>query len=347
MKKIILFSLLVILIGGGIFAWLALGSGTAFADNTKFIIIEEGQTDKASVVDLLEKKYIIKHGTVFSILASRLHVWDKLKPGKYEIHKGESLLDIARMLRNNHQAQIKLIINKLRTKEDLAKLIGKSFASDSTQVMTFLESNDSLKQFNVDSNRVFSIIIPDTYTFYWNTSLTKILQKLQDASTAFWSKNSRIEKATAEGFSPIQAYTLASIVEEETNYDSDRSKIASVYINRLKKNMPMQACPSIKFAMRDFALTRIYEKYLFNPSPYNTYRNKGLPPGPICTPSPKCIDLVLNAPSTNYLFFVAKADFSGYHHFSDNFAEHSKYAKEYQAALDIWMAKKQQQTQAP
>ena len=105
--------------------------------------------------------------------------------------------------------------------------------------------------------------------------------------------------------------------------------------------MPLQACPTIKYAMKDFTLTRIYEKYLLNPSPYNTYRHKGLPPGPICTPMPKTIDIILDAPKTNYLFFVAKSDFSGYHHFSSNFTEHNTYAKEYQKALDIYMAEKQ------
>ena len=111
--------------------------------------------------------------------------------------------------------------------------------------------------------------------------------------------------------------------------------------------MALQACPTIKFAMKDFTLTRIYEKYLQNPSPYNTYRLKGLPPGPICTPSPKTIDIVLDAPATDYLFFVAKSDFSGFHHFSSNFAEHSQYAKEYQKALDIYMARKKLKEQTP
>jgi len=194
----------------------------------------------------------------------------------------------------------------LRIKEDLAKLICKNFANDSAGVMNFLNSNDSLKEYNVDTSTVFTIIIPDTYTFYWNTSLRKIFNKLYDASTAFWNKNNRTAKASAINFTPKEAYILASIVEEETNDAGDRAKIASVYINRLNKGMPLQACPTIKFAMKDFALTRIYEKYLFNPSPYNTYRNKGLPPGPICTPEPKCIDLVLDAPKTDYLFLLLK-----------------------------------------
>jgi UPF0755 protein len=124
---------------------------------------------------------------------------------------------------------------------------------------------------------------------------------------------------------------------------SDKYKIASVYINRLAKEMPLQACPTIKFAMKDITITRIYEKYLSNPSPYNTYRKKGLPPGPICTPLPATIDIILNAPNTNFLYFVAKSDFSGMHHFSPTYEEHNRYAIEYQKALDIYMAKKNKQ----
>lgn len=347
MKRFISFFFLVGLAACILSAWLIFSPGTAFSEKNKYFIVQEGKTDKASVLDVLEKKHIIKQKLVFSLLATQLHVWNKLKPGKYEVKQGESLLQIARMLKNNHQAQINLVINKLRLKEDLAKLISKSFESDSTTVINFLSSSDSLKQYNVDTNNVFTMIIPDTYTFYWNTPLRKIFNKLFDASTNYWSKNDRIKKADATGLTPVQSYILASIVEEETNKDDDRAKIASVYLNRLNKNMPLQACPTIKFAMKDFLLTRIYEKYLTNPSHYNTYRNKGLPPGPICTPSPKTIDIVLNAPKTDYLFFVAKSDFSGYHHFSNNFAEHNQYAKEYQKALDEYMIRKQQKEQSP
>ena len=170
--------------------------------------------------------------------------------------------------------------------------------------------------------------------------MTQILSKLQKAQIYFWSQNNRIQKAASKGMSQNQIYTLASIVEEETNFDSDKSLIASVYQNRLNKQMPLQACPTIKYAMQDFTITRIYEKYLSNASPYNTYRIKGLPPGPICTPAGKTIDLVLDAPKTDYIYFVAKADFSGYHHFSNNYAEHDRYAKEYQKKLDAYQAKK-------
>jgi len=172
--------------------------------------------------------------------------------------------------------------------------------------------------------------------------MAKIFGKLQKEQIYFWSQNDRIKKAASKGMRQDQVYTLASIVEEETNFDSDKSLIASVYQNRLKKQMPLQACPTIKYAMQDFTITRIYEKYLSNASPYNTYRVKGLPPGPICTPSAKTIDLVLDAPKTDYIYFVAKADFSGYHHFSNNYEEHDRYAKEYQKKLDEYQAKKAQ-----
>ncbi len=345
MKRFLYF-LLFLLIVGGMAAWLVLGSGTAFTEKTKSFIVEEGQTDKASVINLMEKKSIIKHGSVFAALAGAMGSFEKLKPGKYEVKQGESLLNIARMLKNGKQAQSKLIITKLRTKEDLARLISRNFANDSTEVMQFLNSNDSLKPFNVDSNTVFTLLIPDTYTYYWNTSLRKIFQKLHDAKNSFWNKNDRTKKAEDLGFSPNEIYTLASIVEEESNDEGDRPKIASVYMNRLHRNMALQADPTVKFALKDFMLKRIYEKHTQFQSPYNTYRNKGLPPGPICTPSPKCLDAVLNAPRTDYIYFVANANLDGGSHFSSSYTEHLQYAKEYQKALDTYMEQKKQ-NQAP
>jgi UPF0755 protein len=341
MKRTIFRLILLFTLAAFAFAWLILSPATSFDGKSKYFTLTEKNSDTDSLLMEMKKNGIIKNTFVFSLLASGMGVWDKAKPGKYEVKKGESLLTIARMLKNGRQAEIKLVINRVRTKEELARLIGKNFLYDSIQVMNYLSSNDSLKGFGVDTQTVFTLIIPDTYSFYWNTPLEKIFKKLSDTKKQFWQNNNRLAKAEAINLSPKEIYTLASIVEEETNNDSDKLKIASVYINRLIKGMPLQACPTIKFAMKDFTLTRIYEKYLFNPSPYNTYRHKGLPPGPICTPAAKTIDIILDAPKTNYLFFVAKSDFSGYHHFSSNFAEHNQYAKEYQKALDIYMANKQ------
>jgi len=308
-------------------------------DKTNFVYTKTGLSDLA---DTLVAKKIILDKPSFLIFAKILQVEDKLKPGRFLVLKNTSLLTLLRMLRNNHQASVKFVLNKVRTRAELAKLIAATFSTDSSTCATYLNSNDSLAKFETDTTQLLSLFIPNTYEFYWSTPITKILQKMKAAADVFWSNNNRMQKAKALGLSPNEVYTLASIVEEETNNDSDKTIIASVYQNRLKINMPLQACPTIKYAMQDFTLTRIYDKYLSNPSPYNTYRNKGLPPGPIGTPAPNTIDLVLDAPNTNYIYFVAKADFSGYHHFSSNYAEHMKFAKEYQLKLDEYQAKKKQ-----
>ncbi len=304
------------------------------------VYIEYKNEGLSQFADSLVAKKIIFEKTSFLLIAKALKVEEKIKPGKFLVKRKTSLLDLIRMLRNNQQATVKLILNKVRTKGEFAKLIATAFEKDSAAVMTFLSSNDSLSAFNTDTTQLFSLLIPNTYEFYWSSSMAQIIGKLEKAQNRFWSQNNRIEKAASKGMTQNQIYTLASIVEEETNYDSDKSLIASVYQNRLKMQMPLQACPTIKYAMQDFTITRIYEKYLSNASPYNTYRVKGLPPGPICTPASKTIDLVLDAPKTDYIYFVAKADFSGYHHFSNNYAEHDRYAKEYQKKLDEYQAKK-------
>ena len=300
------------------------------------------KTGLADLADTLVAKKIILDKPSFLLFAKLLKVEDKLKPGKFLVLKNTSLLSILRMLRNNQQATVKFVLNKVRTRAELSKLIAATFATDSAACATYLNSNDSLAKFDTDTTQLLTLFIPNTYELYWSTPMAKLLQKMKTTADQFWNNNNRIQKANALGLSKNEVYTLASIVEEETNYDSDKIIIASVYQNRLKKNMPLQACPTIKYAMQDFTLTRIYDKYLSNPSPYNTYRNKGLPPGPIGTPAPKTIDLVLEAPSTEYIYFVAKADFSGYHHFSSNYAEHLKYAKEYQHQLDLYQANKKQ-----
>ena len=292
------------------------------------------------LADTLVSKKIIFDKHSFLLLAKVFKVEEKIKPGRYLVKRKTSLLDLIRMLRNNQQATVKFILNKVRTRGELAALVGKTFDLDSAYCASYFNSNDSLVEYQTDTTQLLSLFIPDTYEFYWSTSIPKFLQKMKSNADHFWSVKDRKQRAANKGISIREIYTLASIVEEETNDESDKKLIASVYQNRLKKSMPLQACPTIKFAMQDFALTRIYEKYLSNPSPYNTYNHRGLPPGPICTPSPKTIDLVLDAPNTNYLYFVAKADFSGFHHFSSTYEEHNKYAKEYQKQLDIYQQKK-------
>jgi len=339
MRRIIIGVVIILLLAAVILAWLAFGPGTAFNEKKKYLYVYENRDIKQQVEEQLKRDTIIHNIWLFNLMANQLDVWQRLQPGRFEITKGESIVNIVRRLRNNVQSPVRLVINKLRTREDFARVIGKYFIEDSADVSTFVNSNDSLQSLGVDTNTMMTLIIPDTYIIKWNTSVRKILERLQNEKDNFWGKKDRLQLAKDMGYTPGQVYTLASIVEEETNKNDEKGNIASVYMNRLNNGMPLGADPTIKFALRNFALRRILFGHLDVASPYNTYRNKGLPPGPICTPQAVTIDAVLHAPKTDYLYFVAKSDFSGYHHFSSNYAEHQQYAKIYQKALDEWMLK--------
>ena len=331
MKKAILYIFLIVIVVLLYAGWSVFGP-TIHNPEKKFLYIKTG-SNYQQVKDSLVKNKMISGDFWIDKIADYSDYPQKVKPGKYKIENGMSLYHLMKMLRSGRQVPVNLVVTKLRTKEDLAKKISTLFETDSLKAIQFLNNNDSLQPFNVDSNTVMIDVIPDTYTYTWNTPMKNIFKKLYGQEQKFWTPD-RLQKAQRLQLSPQQVYTLASIVEEETNKLEDKGKIASVYLNRLKKGMKLAADPTVKFAMKDFGLKRIYEKYLLFPSPYNTYLNPGLPPGPICTPSTKTIDAVLNSPETDYLFFVARPDFSGYSDFASTYEQHEINAKAYQQALD-------------
>ncbi len=341
MKKKIFYPLTILLVLVAVLGWMLLLPATRFSGKSKYIYVAAGKDVKKQVLRQLDTANLISHTALFSFIANTSNVWANVKPGRFEIKSGQNLLSIIRIFQKNRQSPVILNIGRVRTKESLARFIGKNFSTDSLSAISFFNNPDSLRKFGVDTNTLLSIIIPKTYIFKWDTKLDSILYRFKAAKDSFWAADNRMQRAANMGFSPLQVCILASIVEEETNKDEEKGNIASVYINRLNKNMALGADPTIKFALKDFSLKRILYAYLSVNSPYNTYRNKGLPPGPICTPTAKTIDAVLNAPKTGYYFFVAKSDFSGYHHFSTTFAEHQQYAKEYQGALDSVIIKKE------
>jgi UPF0755 protein len=330
-RKVIFLIILLLLIAGLFFGWKIFGPAV-HNPAKKFLYIKTGSTYQ-DVKDSLLKNKMIAGDFWFDQVSKYAGYPEKVKAGKYKINNGMSLYHLVKMLRAGRQTPVNLIITKLRTKEDLAKKIGFNFEIDSSSVMDFLNNNQILKEYDVDSNTVLTDVIPNTYTYHWNTSMKNIFKKLYDEHENFWNEERRA-KAMQLNLSPSQVYILASIVEEETNKQEDKGKIASVYMNRLKKGMKLAADPTVKFAMRDFELKRIYHKHLLFPSAYNTYLNAGLPPGPICTPSINTIEAVLNAPQTDYLFFVARPDFSGYSNFASGYKEHQINARAYQKALD-------------
>jgi UPF0755 protein len=335
MKKILGYLLALLLLAALFFAWRIVGSATSFSEPRKFLYIYTGAASEKAVMKTLQDSGFLKNPGIFNWLAGKLNVWERVRPGKYELEKGSSLLTLARKLRNGSQSPVKLIITKLRTRNDFAGLVGRKFESDSTAMMRFMLSNDSLQKFDLDTNTVMTAVFPNTYSLLWNSDPQRIFRKLNEQRTKFWS-DERKQKAKNLGLTPEQVHVLASIVEEETLRNDEKPTVASVYLNRLKKGMNLGADPTVKFAVGDFSLKRILFGHINSTasSPYNTYKNKGLPPGPICTPSETTIDAVLNAAKTDYLFFCAKPNGNGYHAFASSDADHLKNAKAYQQWLD-------------
>jgi len=325
-------ALVLLLFIAGFLTWSLVGPSTAFSGDRYYLYIRTGM-HYDQLLQTLEKDTVLKYPAIFAWVAKRMEYPENMKAGKYEIKEGMSLVSVLRMLRNGRQIPVNLVITKLRTREDLAALVGRKLECDSASFLAYLKNQDSLTSFQLDTNSVMTAIFPDTYTYYWNSTPGKVFKKLYASYRNFWTAR-RIDEAHGHGLSPVSAYILASIVEEETTRKDDKGKVASVYLNRMVKGMKLGADPTIKFALKNFELKRIYDKYLTVESPYNTYRYAGLPPGPICTPSEETLDAVLTAPATNYLYFVAKPDFSGYSTFTDNYKEHLHNARAYQKALD-------------
>lgn len=335
MKKSLKFVSIAFLLTAIYFAWLFFGPSSSYDGKNPYLYIRTGNATKEAVLKSLEDSSLINRIGAFEWLGNRFNVWNKLRPGKFEISSNESVFSLVRKLRNNRQQQVNLTITKLRTKKDFAQLAGRKFETDAESFLAFLNNPDSVKHFGLDTNTIMTLLIPDTYSYYWSTSPKRILQKLQQQHQRFWTAE-RKNKAAALGLTPEQVYVLASIVEEETLRNDEKSVISSVYVNRLKKGMYLGADPTVKFAVGDFNLKRIYFGHINSTAtnPYNTYKNKGLPPGPICTPQAVTIDAVLNTKQTNYLFFCAKPNGNGYHAFAESETDHFKNAKAYQDWLN-------------
>ncbi|HEY9257206.1 endolytic transglycosylase MltG [Chitinophaga sp.] len=303
----------------------------AFGDNKYFYVRTNSSYD--NVLDGLEEQGIIRNRNSFNWVAQKLDYPARVKAGRYKINSGMSNFDIARLLRSGKQTPVVLVINKLRTKDDFVRKVSNNLEADSVVLRSLMADAVYLRQFGLDTNTVMCAVVPNTYEFYWNTGAEAVFKKIEKEREEFWTPE-RKEKADKLKLSENQVTILASIVEEESNKNDEKPLIASVYLNRFRKGMRLQADPTVKFALQDFGLKRIRENHTLYDSPYNTYRYEGFPPGPICTPSEKTLNAVLNTPETDYLYFCARSDFSGYHAFAATYAEHLVNARKYQAELN-------------
>jgi UPF0755 protein len=321
-------AILLILTGLGLAAaYFVFGPNTGSFSRGEYLYIPTGST-YSSVQQALKEGGFVRNMQSFDLLARQAGYPALVKAGRYRITKGMSNYELVRKLRSGSQEPVRLVINKLRTKEDFIRLISTKLEAKEASIRHLLSDPVYLTQFGLDTTTAMCAVMPDTYEFWWNTTADKAFRKIEQNYARFWT-DERKAKAKAKGLSPQETIILASIVEEETNLNSEKPTIASVYLNRLKKGERLGADPTVKFALGNFSITRIYNKHTAVASPYNTYRVTGLPPGPICTPGRKSIEAVLNAPQTSYMFFCAKGDGSGGHLFATTYSEHLKNARAY------------------
>lgn len=309
------------------------------ADQTQYVYIDEDDTQDS----VIAKVGAFGHtaGMTGLSMLIRHSSYDKhIRTGRYAIEPSEGAFTVFRHLKNGRQVSMTLTIPEVRTMDRLAAVLGRKLMLDSATIATALYDQETCQQLGYDTCTIAAMFVPNSYDIYWNVSLDKFLLRMQREHDRFW-KGDREQKAARMQLTPEEVCTLASIIDEETANNAEKPMIAGMYYNRLMlrdakypQGMPLQADPTIKFALKDFALKRIYHAMLFVKSPYNTYTNPGLPPGPIRVPSIAGIDAVLNMAHHNYLYMCAKPDFSGTHDFAVTYAEHMANAKRYAAALN-------------
>lgn len=332
MKKLLLWIFLVaVAVGAGVAAWGVVSfKGNAVLQEKELYVSRH--TDYATLIDSLKPN--IKHHFAFDIYAERLNLKESFKKGHYVVKDGMNVIEIVRMLKLGLQTPVNVTMNNVKIPAQLAGKLAAQLEADSVELVNVLTDKALAKKMGFESPlTMFSIFLPNTYEFYWTVKPEEFVERMYKEYKNFWN-GARDEKRKRTGLNRVEVATLASIVYEETRKVDEMPRVAGVYMNRLRTGMPLQADPTIKYAMQNFGLRRILKSYLKYESPYNTYINKGLPPSPICMPSIQAIDAVLNFEKHDYLYFCARPTFDGYHNFAKSYSQHLANARAYQAELN-------------
>jgi UPF0755 protein len=335
--RIILLSLLVatvtaVIIAFSLFRYILKPNVRTENNEPVSILIPTGSAFR-DVKEMLYGKGLIINRHSFEWVAGRKNYPGLIKPGHYIINSGMSNNELINLLRSGAQTPVRVVFNNIRKKEELAGKIALQIEADSLSLVKCWNDREFLRSLNTTPEKVQMIFIPNTYEFWWTTDAYEFTKRMYKESEKFWDEE-RTRKAQLTRLSIQEVIILASIVEKETQKNDEKQAIAGVYLNRLRKDWPLQADPTVVYAVGDFEMKRVLTVHTKIDSPYNTYLYRGLPPGPICIPSIASIDAVLNYQKHDYMFFCAKADMSGYHSFSRTLAEHNRYAKAYQQALN-------------
>lgn len=299
----------------------------------QFIYIKTG-SDLNDIAENLYAKGLLQDTVSFLWLARKKNYHNNIYPGRYGIENRMNNNELINLLRSGKQTPVQLTFNSIRNKEGIASSISAQLELDSAELMDKLDDENLAARYGFSKETFLSMFIPNTYEFYWNTSSNEFIKRMAEEYKRFWNEE-RKRKAGQLGLSQSEVSILASIVQaEQLTHPSERPVIAGLYLNRIRIGMPLQSDPTIIYALGDFSIKRVLNKDKKINSKYNTYLYKGLPPGPINLPEISSIDAVLNHKKHNYLYMCAKADFSGFHHFSDNLRQHNVYAAQYRRELN-------------
>jgi UPF0755 protein len=305
--------------------------GPNVTDKHEYLYIHTG-ADYDDVYKTIRDSDMVKDSTTFNWAAENMKYKSRIKAGRYRLKPGMSNRALINMLASGTQEPVTLSFHTMRLKEQFAVYVSKKIEPDSTAILNLLDSAAFIKQYGFTTDDVFTMFLPNTYQLYWNSSPEKFFKKMYAGYEKFWTPE-RKQKATDIGLSQVQVSILASIVDAEALHDDEMPTIAGLYLNRLKKGMKLESDPTIIFALHNFTIHRVLNKDLTVNSPYNTYTHTGLPPGPVMMPSINALNSVLDYQKNDYLYMCAKADFSGYHAFATNQADHLVNAHAFQKAL--------------
>lgn len=329
--------LCVVLLAGVQQAYRLFGQNFSSRDNEAHLVYVYPETTLNQLISTIETDYEIGSSWTFRLHARLMHWTSPEKPfvrtGCYLLKEQMGDLELIRKFRNGQQEPIKFSVRGARTQAELAHHLSIQLMADSASIANRLADSCYMAKFGLTVPQAVCMFIPNTYEVYWNMSADELFNRMYKEYNAFWNE-SRLAKAQKLGLKPWEVVTLASIVEGETYLDKDKPIVAGLYLNRLRKGMMLQACPTVIFAWQDFSIKRVLSRHLEIDSPYNTYKYRGLPPGPIRIPAVSTVDHTLNPYESDYIFMCASAALDGSHHFSASYAEHARYAKEYQAEMN-------------
>jgi UPF0755 protein len=327
-----IFGILLLLgIGAGIYAYRTIFEPIKL-EETVVVYIDNDATYE-DVVRILNNEVGLPSERVFHLLAERMNFPNMIRPGRFAIQDGMTMVDLIRMLRNGSQEPIRLTFNNIRIREDLAGRLSQQLELDSLSLLNALNDPTIAERFGFTHYSFPAMFIPNTYEVFWNISVDNLLNRMYHEFNVFWNEDRR-RKAEKIELTPIEVSILASIVEAECRFADEYSKVAGLFLNRLRRGMRLETDPTVIFAHGDFTIRRVLFRHLEIDSPFNTYRHVGLPPGPIRIPSPTAIDATLSPMEHNYIFMTANSDFSGRHLFAVTHAQHQRNANAWHRALN-------------